>query len=40
MPEQPPEVRRRNFKEVPLGYTPELAMKEASRCLQCKKTIL
>lgn len=37
MPEQPPEVRRRNFKEVPLGYTPELAMKEASRCLQCKK---
>ncbi|MBW1721780.1 MAG: NADPH-dependent glutamate synthase [Deltaproteobacteria bacterium] len=37
MPEQEPEVRRRNFKEVPLGYTPELAMKEAERCLQCKK---
>jgi len=37
MPEQPPEVRRRNFLEVPLGYTPELAMKEAERCLQCKK---
>jgi len=37
MPEQAPEVRRRNFAEVPLGYTPELAMKEASRCLQCKK---
>ncbi len=37
MPEQKPEVRRRNFDEVPLGYTPELAMKEASRCLQCKK---
>ncbi len=37
MPEQKPEVRRRNFKEVPLGYTPEIAMKEASRCLQCKK---
>lgn len=37
MPEQPSEVRRRNFKEVALGYTPELAMREASRCLQCKK---
>ncbi|MFN3534493.1 MAG: NADPH-dependent glutamate synthase [Desulfatiglandales bacterium] len=37
MPEQEPEVRKRNFLEVPLGYTPELAMKEASRCLQCKK---
>jgi len=37
MPEQAPEVRRRNFDEVPLGLTPELAMKEASRCLQCKK---
>ncbi len=36
MPEQPPEERIKNFKEVPLGYTPELAMKEASRCLQCK----
>ena len=37
MPEQPPEVRRRNFKEVALGYTPELALREATRCLQCKK---
>jgi len=37
MPEQAPEVRRRNFLEVPTGYTPELAMKEAERCLQCKK---
>ncbi|HUT04316.1 MAG TPA: NADPH-dependent glutamate synthase [bacterium] len=36
MPEQPPEVRRRNFKEVPLGYSREQAMAEASRCLQCK----
>lgn len=36
MPEQPPEVRRRNFDEVPLGYTPELAQLEASRCIQCK----
>jgi glutamate synthase (NADPH/NADH) small chain len=37
MPEQKPEIRRRNFDEVPLGYTPELAMREAERCLQCKK---
>ncbi len=37
MPEQDPKVRARNFKEVPLGYTPELAQTEASRCLQCKK---
>ena len=36
MPEQKPEVRRRNFKEVPIGYTKELAMQEAERCLQCK----
>jgi len=37
MPEQDPQVRKRNFDEVPLGYTPELAMKEAERCLQCKR---
>jgi len=37
MPEQAPEVRRHNFEEVPLGLSPELAIKEASRCLQCKK---
>ena len=37
MPEQKPEIRRRNFEEVPMGYTPELARKEAERCLQCKK---
>jgi glutamate synthase (NADPH/NADH) small chain len=36
MPEQEPQVRARNFQEVPLGYTPELAMKEAERCIQCK----
>ncbi len=36
MPEQAPEVRRRNFKEVPEGYGPETAMEEATRCLQCK----
>lgn len=37
MPEQDPKVRSRNFDEVPYGYTPELAQREASRCLQCKK---
>jgi glutamate synthase (NADPH/NADH) small chain len=37
MPEQAPEVRRKNFDEVPLGLSPEAAMQEAQRCLQCKK---
>ncbi len=37
MPEQDPKKRSKNFEEVPFGYTPELAQKEASRCLQCKK---
>lgn len=37
MPEQPPEVRRTNFDEVALGYNPEDAKREASRCLECKK---
>ncbi|UCF83507.1 MAG: NADPH-dependent glutamate synthase [Desulfobacteraceae bacterium] len=37
MPEQEADVRRRNFDEVPFGYSKELAMKEAERCLQCKK---
>ncbi|MFH2093749.1 MAG: NADPH-dependent glutamate synthase [Pseudomonadota bacterium] len=36
MPEQAPDVRRRNFDEVPLGLTPEMALIEAKRCLQCK----
>jgi len=36
MPEQEPKVRARNFQEVPLGYTPELARQEAQRCIQCK----
>jgi len=39
MPKQPPESRRRNFNEVALGYTPELAIAEANRCLQCKKPL-
>ena len=37
MPEQKPEVRARNFEEVPFGYSPELAQLEANRCIQCKK---
>lgn len=37
MEEQGPEVRRRNFKEVPIGYSVETAKMEAQRCLQCKK---
>lgn len=37
MPEQDPKVRAHNFKEVPLGFTPEMARREASRCLRCKK---
>ncbi len=39
MPEQEPNVRNRNFKEVALGYTKEMAMEEAKRCLQCKKPL-
>ena len=37
MPEQPARQRRRNFEEVPLGYSADAAMAEAKRCLQCKK---
>ena len=40
MPEQAAEVRRRNFEEVPLGFSEELARIEAGRCLQCKKAQL
>ena len=36
MPEQAPDVRNKNFKEVALGYTAEMAMEEAGRCLNCK----
>ncbi len=36
MPEQEPQVRNKNFKEVSLGYTPEMAVAEANRCLNCK----
>jgi len=37
MPEQAPEIRAKNFDEVPTGQSPETAIKEAERCLQCKK---
>ena len=37
MPEQDPNVRNHNFKEVALGYTAEMAVEEAKRCLKCKK---
>ncbi len=36
MPEQDPNVRNKNFKEVALGYTYEQALDEANRCLNCK----
>lgn len=35
--EQEPQVRATNFDEVCLGYTPDEAIAEASRCLNCKK---
>ncbi len=36
MREQSPAERVKNFSEVPFGYTPEEAVKEAARCLSCK----
>lgn len=39
MPEQDPKIRNRNFAEVNLGYTIELAIEEAERCLRCKKPL-
>ena len=35
MPQQDPKARARNMDEVALGYTPEMARTEASRCLAC-----
>ena len=37
MPMQDPKARGRNFTQVALGYSPEQAMAEAKRCIQCKK---
>ena len=36
MPVQDPQVRRQNFNEVALGYTPEQVLEEAKRCLNCR----
>lgn len=36
IPEQEPDVRNKNFDEVAKGYTEEMALNEASRCLNCK----
>lgn len=37
MPEQAPDVRNKNFLEVAEGYTEEMAIREAMRCLNCRK---
>jgi len=37
MKKQPPSARVKNFSEVALGYSPEEAVSEAERCLECKK---
>ncbi len=37
MPEQDPQVRTRNFEEVATGYTEEMAVREALRCLKCRE---
>lgn len=37
MPEQAPDVRNKNFLEVSSGYTEEMAINEAMRCLKCRK---
>ncbi len=39
IPEQDPEVRKTNFKEVNLGYTEEMAILEAQRCIMCKNPL-
>ncbi len=36
MPERDPKERSTNFEEVALGYTEEMALEEAARCLGCK----
>ena len=36
MPVQDPNVRNKNFDEVALGYTEEMAVEEATRCINCK----
>jgi glutamate synthase (NADPH/NADH) small chain len=37
MPKQAPDIRSKNFEEVALGYTEDLAVAEATRCIGCPK---
>jgi glutamate synthase (NADPH/NADH) small chain len=37
VPERPPDVRNKDFKEVAIGYDDVAVIEEAKRCLQCKK---
>ena len=37
MPSQDPDVSNKNFKEVTLGYTEEMAIDEAKRCINCRQ---
>lgn len=39
MPELNPSVRNRNFEEVAMGYTEDMAVEEAQRCLKCKNPL-
>lgn len=39
MPHQDPKIRAKNFEEVALGYTEDLAVAEAERCLNCKRPL-
>lgn len=39
MPEQDPHERAKNFNEVTYGFTAELSLNEAVRCIQCKKPL-
>ena len=36
MPSQDPQIRARNFDEVAIGYSEDIALDEAQRCLHCK----
>ena len=40
MPTQDPNVRNKNFKEVALGYTAEMAVNEAKRCMRLQEQAL
>ncbi len=37
MPQQKPEVRAKNYDEVALGYSDDMALQEATRCIQCPR---